>query len=1083
MSCKLRHTAEAIDHKLDLITKNKNLLRYPYTTNLVDGRLPLGLEDVGDGSILTTDVTTPEREFVFTTCALTTGKKYTISLDITNIVDEVVTNSGFSLKVDIEGKEPITTDNFTVLDLSSEAVTSIPITISLSTPTAFDIGVVIKPQIEEGEEKTKWVPYMETIGTYVDERFNSTNAKIKLLTKNNVGESTPSLGETFNVYKDCTINGTELTATKAISTASHAEGAGTSAGTRCFKFRDYTYTENDKDADNTGWYYLTDVTGIEDLIVVDNYYPKYTVILEGNYDFQGEVIAVDTVKNAVKVTNYILPTHDEDSNTYTQLKDSSYFFLPEHADLGGHVAGTSAHAEGYETQALGLGSHAEGYSTIAAGKFSHAEGKQTKAAYASHSEGRLSEALGETSHAEGHGTKAYGDYSHSEGLCTIAAVRGQHAQGKYNIKDTENVYADIIGNGDKEATRSNAATVDWKGNAWYAGDVYVGGTHAYKKGNQLVTDATKLATAQEVNNLANQRYFAVDLTANTDSPLFKFETVKEKANTINVTITTQAFFSYKGAHTSISAGKSAEFTYGSSGNFKALLFNHNSYKLEVEIVNELSELGNRSILLFFNAQPSQLKRPANVSYKGTYEFDGVIYNQVPSSSEKALYKYDVTKYVSTTGKDTNTGNTSDKPYRTIQKAIDSGATIIHVATGEYTENISSTAIKHKLHIFGGWDGNGTCQRSKAVINCGQSLTFVTDDSGLSKASYSCKDGETGEVDTDNMMYKAFVSKEVDMTGDGVGFYESNRSNGYPVNLWKKDTIKDTKFTPVLTYDECFKTANTWYYDGDQEIIYVNSSAGEYILSSGNIDGIKLENIDDLVLEDIEVRYPRENGFAIKRCNNVKVTACGAINAGLRNGFFITYVNGIFEKCYSHRNRNDGYGIAQFGHTVFNDCEANYNYDDGVSHHDGCTGTVNGGKYVGNAKGGVAPAHGAVVDCYNVFCSDNKYGFYCVDTQSDDYGRAYTLNSCVAHNNSYNDILITNYHITAYNCSYDSVSHTSNATTSFDDRSSTSSSTCAGFVAQETEPENTDVLWIDTSSDGGLKYYDGTSWVTVPVRFS
>jgi hypothetical protein len=131
MSCKLRHTAEAIDHKLDLITKNKNLLRYPYTTDLVDGRLPLGLEDVGDGSILTTDVTTPEGEFVFTTCALTTGKKYTISLDITNIVDEVVTNSGFSLKVVLADGRSVTTDSFTVLDLSSEtAVTSIPITIS-----------------------------------------------------------------------------------------------------------------------------------------------------------------------------------------------------------------------------------------------------------------------------------------------------------------------------------------------------------------------------------------------------------------------------------------------------------------------------------------------------------------------------------------------------------------------------------------------------------------------------------------------------------------------------------------------------------------------------------------------------------------------------------------------------------------------------------------------------------------------------------------------------------------------------------------------------------------------------------------
>ena len=44
----LNHTAESINHKLDLIDENKNLLPYPYKTEL-----PTGLIDVGDGSILT----------------------------------------------------------------------------------------------------------------------------------------------------------------------------------------------------------------------------------------------------------------------------------------------------------------------------------------------------------------------------------------------------------------------------------------------------------------------------------------------------------------------------------------------------------------------------------------------------------------------------------------------------------------------------------------------------------------------------------------------------------------------------------------------------------------------------------------------------------------------------------------------------------------------------------------------------------------------------------------------------------------------------------------------------------------------
>ena len=71
---------------------------------------------------------------------------------------------------------------------------------------------------------------------------------------------------------------------------------------------------------------------------------------------------------------------------------------------------------------------------------------------------------------------AIGNYSHTEGNFTIAASDYQHVQGKYNLEDTENTYAHIVGNGTSNTKRSNAHTLDWSGNAWFAGDVYVGGT-------------------------------------------------------------------------------------------------------------------------------------------------------------------------------------------------------------------------------------------------------------------------------------------------------------------------------------------------------------------------------------------------------------------------------------------------------------------------------------------------------------------------------------------------------------------------------------------------------------------------------
>lgn len=36
----------------------------------------------------------------------------------------------------------------------------------------------------------------------------------------------------------------------------------------------------------------------------------------------------------------------------------------------------------------------------------------------------------------------------------------------------------------------------------------------------------------------------------------------------------------------------------------------------------------------------------------------------------------------------------------------------------------------------------------------------------------------------------------------------------------------------------------------------------------------------------------------------------------------------------------------------------------------------------------------------------------------------------------------------------------------------------------TPPTNTNLLWIDTTADtGGLKYYNGSSWVHVPVAYT
>lgn len=168
-----------------------------------------------------------------------------------------------------------------------------------------------------------------------------------------------------------------------------------------------------------------------------------------------------------------------------------------------------SHAEGYSTTASGdYGSHAEGYRTIASGDHgTHAEGNGTEAqGSASHAEGTGTEAQGYASHAEGYYTIAKSMDSHTEGRYTIASDDQQHVQGRSNIEDTEGEYAHIVGNGttagsSSNVKRSNAHTLDWKGNAWFAGNVYIGSTSGTNKDDGSVRLATikDLSTCFRVN--------------------------------------------------------------------------------------------------------------------------------------------------------------------------------------------------------------------------------------------------------------------------------------------------------------------------------------------------------------------------------------------------------------------------------------------------------------------------------------------------------------------------------------------------------------------------------------------------------
>lgn len=155
--------------------------------------------------------------------------------------------------------------------------------------------------------------------------------------------------------------------------------------------------------------------------------------------------------------------------------------------------------------ASGEASHAEGMGTSAIGKYSHAEGKETTAkGDQSHAEGNKTTAEGDQSHAEGSLTSATRPGAHAEGCQTIASSAFQHVQGKYNIANSTDTYAHIVGNGKSDASRSNAHTLDWNGNAWYAGTVegtamiVKSSTEGSSKRFKITVDDSGAITATEI---------------------------------------------------------------------------------------------------------------------------------------------------------------------------------------------------------------------------------------------------------------------------------------------------------------------------------------------------------------------------------------------------------------------------------------------------------------------------------------------------------------------------------------------------------------------------------------------------------
>lgn len=141
-----------------------------------------------------------------------------------------------------------------------------------------------------------------------------------------------------------------------------------------------------------------------------------------------------------------------------------------------NIGSFAALVGGYKNTVLGSSAFAAGRNHIIYGMNGAATGELNNVpGWCANAKGYGNEASGGVSDAGGRDTKALADFSKTAGQGTIADAPHQFAHGKFNVRDTQKRYLEIVGNGTADNKRSNAYTLDKDGNAWFRGSIFVGG--------------------------------------------------------------------------------------------------------------------------------------------------------------------------------------------------------------------------------------------------------------------------------------------------------------------------------------------------------------------------------------------------------------------------------------------------------------------------------------------------------------------------------------------------------------------------------------------------------------------------------
>lgn len=318
----------------------------------------------------------------------------------------------------------------------------------------------------------------------------------------------------------------------------------------------------------------------------------------------------------------------------------------------------------------------------------------------------------------------------------------------------------------------------------------------------------------------------------------------------------------------------------------------------------------------------------------------------------------IIKYVTLNGSDSNTGDSVSNAYATLQKAVDVGASTVYVERGDYQQTFKASVDNLTILPI---NNDNTDPKTEPRKN----ITFI----GADKLEdWSEFEGVYRKSVTRN--YPNYTDVFIDKTKP-----ISNTSSRpqYNAILWESSNIVDDYvMKPALSISEVKNEIGTFYYDGNYIYIHPENINNKFYAPHRS-KGLDFRGTKELTIEDVTAEYFLSEGIDVDEVTKIDAQNCQSNHSSYADGFSADYTNGKFTNCKGFRNRNDAFNLHFYGDTEFINCIGEYNYDDGISHHEHCTGVVIGGSFSFNGKGGSAPVQEAKVSHYNVKFEGNDYG--------------------------------------------------------------------------------------------------------------